>query len=52
MFIEDFLGSVKMRVQDILKQSRLMEGPVVKRLALQGVSRGEVLVKFDLQINS
>jgi hypothetical protein len=49
--IADYLGSAEVRVQDIQRESQLMEGAVVKRLQLHGVHSGEIIIKFQLQIN-
>ena len=49
-FSTDFLGRTEIRVKDIYDESQTRKGPIVKRLSLQDVSSGEVIVKFDLQI--
>jgi len=46
----DFLGRTEMRLNDIVKQTRVSKGPITQKLILHEVESGEVLVKLDLQL--
>ena len=46
----DFLGRTEVRVKDIVAETRIVKGPITKRLRLHEVDTGEVVVKLNLQL--
>lgn len=48
----EFLGRTEVRVSDILQDSTIYRGPLVKRLPLHEVESGEIVLKLDLQLFS
>ena len=48
--LTEFLGRTELRVSDVHGDSQRYRGPIIKRLALHEVKRGEVDLKLDLQL--
>ena len=48
----EFLGRTEVRISDILQDSKIYRGPLIKRLPLYEVESGEIVLKLDLQLFS
>lgn len=46
----EFLGRTEVRIADVLEDSKLYRGPLIKRLPLHEVERGEIVLKLDIQL--
>lgn len=46
----EFLGRTEIRIADVLQDSKIYRGPLIKRLPLYEVESGEIVLKLDLQL--
>ncbi|XP_057373684.1 intersectin-1-like isoform X2 [Daphnia carinata] len=46
----EFLGRTEVRIADVLQDSKIYRGPLIKRLPLHEVECGEIVLKLDLQL--
>jgi len=46
----EFLGRTELRLSEIMNETKIYRGPLIKKLPLHEVESGEVILKLDLQI--